>query len=62
MTKQSVHKNEPQFVAVRNTNRKRIRGLWQHGEKFYLQVRIPDESTPRRFPLEASTLSDQGSD
>lgn len=46
------------FIAVRDTNRKRIRGLWLRGEKYYLQVRIPGESAPRKFPLEAATLSE----
>jgi len=46
------------FLAVRDTNRKRIRGLWQRGTKYYLQVRVPGESAPRKFPLEATSLSE----
>jgi len=46
------------FIAVRDTNRKRIRGLWQRGDKYYLQVRVPGESAPRKFPLDAITLSE----
>jgi len=37
------------FIAVRDTNRKRIRGLWKRGEKHYLQVRAPGASA--RTPL-----------
>lgn len=47
-----------QFLAVRDTNRKRIRGLWQRGDRYYLQVRLPNEPTPRKFPLEATSLSE----
>lgn len=47
-----------EFVAVRDTNRKRIRGLWSRGAKFYLQVRLPGESVPRKVPLKAETLSE----
>jgi hypothetical protein len=44
-------------IAVRETNRKRIRGLWRRGEHYYLQVRIPGEDTPRKILLKASTLT-----
>lgn len=47
-----------EFVAVRDTNRKRIRGLWSRGEKYYLQVRLPGEKTPRKVPLKADSLSE----
>ena len=46
------------FIAVRDTNRKLIRGLWQRGDKYYLQVRVPGESAPRKFPLDATSLSE----
>jgi len=46
------------FIAVKDTNRKRIRGLWQRGEKYYLQVRVPGESAPRKIPLKAASLSE----
>lgn len=46
------------FVAVRDTNRKRIRGLWQRGGTYYLQVRLPGEAAPRKFSLEAGSLSE----
>jgi len=46
------------FIAVRDTNRKPIRGLWQRGDKYYLQVRVPGESAPRKFPLDATSLSE----
>ena len=45
------------FIAVNDTNRKRIRGLWQRGGKYYLQVRVPGESAPRKIPLDADNLS-----
>ena len=46
------------FIAVQDTNRKRIRGLWHRGAKYYLQVRLPGESVPRKFPLAATSLSE----
>lgn len=46
------------FIAVKDTNRKPIRGLWRRGEKYYLQVRLPGESAPRKFSLEAHSLSE----
>lgn len=46
------------FIAVRDTNRKRIRGLWQRDEKYYLQVKLAGERSPRKIPLEAASLSE----
>lgn len=46
------------FVAAQDTNRKRIRGLWKRGDKYYLQVKLAGEKTPRKLPLEAASLSE----
>ncbi|EDY17962.1 hypothetical protein CfE428DRAFT_4392 [Chthoniobacter flavus Ellin428] len=46
------------FLAVRDTNRKRIRGLWQRGDKFHLPVRLPGKVHTRKFPLQAVSLSE----
>ena len=46
------------FIAVRDGSRKKVRGLWQRGAKYYLQVKPSGERTPRRIPLGALTLTD----
>jgi integrase len=47
------------FIRVRDTNRKPIRGLWQRGRRYYLQVKLRSEHSPRRIPLGAcSNLSE----
>ena len=46
------------FIKVRDTNRKPIRGLWQRGARYYLQIKERSANSPRRIPLEATTLSE----
>jgi integrase len=46
------------FIKVRDTNRKPIRGLWQRGSRYYLQIKECSSRSPRRIPLEASNLSE----
>ena len=51
-------KTNARFIAVRDGSRKKVRGLWQRGAKYYLQVKPPGDRTPRRIPLDALTLTD----
>jgi hypothetical protein len=46
------------FIKVRDTNLKPIRGLWQRGSRYYLQIKERSSPSPRRIPLEASNLSE----
>jgi hypothetical protein len=46
------------FVHVRDTNRKPIRGLWQRGSRYYLQLREPGARSARRIPLDATNLTE----
>jgi hypothetical protein len=46
------------FVAVQDTHRKRIRGLWKRGEKTLSRGEPAGEKTPRKFPLEAASVSE----
>jgi integrase len=46
------------FVNVRDTNRKPIRGLWQRGGRYYLQIREPGARSARRIPLDATSLTE----
>ena len=46
------------FVKVRDSNRRAIRGLWQRGSRYYLQIKERGTHSPRRIPLEASNLSE----
>ena len=45
------------FVKVRDTNRKPLRGLWQRGGRYYLQIKT-GLTSPRRIALEATNLSE----
>ena len=47
------------FVAVYDSRKQRIRGLWRRGSRYYAQMRIAvgaGVSKPKRIPLEAQTL------
>jgi hypothetical protein len=46
------------FIRVRDTNRKSIRGLWQRGKRYYVQLREPGAKSARKIPLEATTLTE----
>ena len=40
-----------QFIAVRDSRNRKVRGLWQRGGRFYLQFRMAGERSARRVPL-----------
>ena len=47
------------FVAVFDSRKRKIRGLWQRGERYYAQMRMEVEggqTKPKRLPLTAKTL------
>jgi integrase len=46
------------FIKVRDSNRKPVRGLWQRGSRYYLQIKERSAHSPRRIPLGASNLSE----
>ena len=50
-------KNPARFIPVCDGSRKRVRGLWRRGTRYYLQVKLSGERSPRRVPLLAETLT-----
>ncbi len=47
------------FLPVRDSRKRKIRGLWRRGDRYYAQLRIEvgnGHSKPKRIPLEATTL------
>ena len=39
------------FIAVRDSRNRKLRGLWIRGNRYYLQYRLPGEPSARRVPL-----------
>jgi hypothetical protein len=39
------------FIAVRDSRNRKLRGLWIRGNRYYLQYRLPGERSARRVPL-----------
>jgi hypothetical protein len=46
-----------QFIAVRDSRNRKVRGLWQRSGCFYLQFQIPGERSARRVLLQKKTDS-----
>ena len=46
------------FILVRDTNRKPIRGLWQRGKRYYVQLREPGAKSARKIALDAANLTE----
>lgn len=44
------------FTSVRDSRKRKVRGLWQRGGKLYLQTRVEGEKSARRIPLKAVSL------
>ena len=47
------------FLPVVDSRKRKIRGLWQRGSKYYAQLRMDDGSgitKPKRIPLDADNL------
>jgi integrase len=54
-------KRSATFVAVRNSNKQKVKGLWRRGKKYYAQLRMGlgnGRTAPRRIPLEATNLEE----
>lgn len=45
------------FTQARDSRNRKVRGLWIRNHKFYLQMRVAGENSPRRIPLEAQNLT-----
>ena len=51
----------PSFAAVFDSRKRKIPGLWQRGERFYVQMRVDlgnGRKAPRRLALDASNLDE----
>jgi len=49
----------PIFTAVYDSRKRRVRGLWQRGERYWAQIRMDrgdGKTIPRRVPLKADNL------
>ena len=47
------------FVAVTDSRKRKIRGLWRRGDRYYAQMRMEVEggqTKPKRIALSATTL------
>jgi integrase len=44
------------FTIVKDSRKRKVRGLWRRGEKLYMQTRVSGERSARRIPLKATTL------
>ena len=60
--KDTEESHAARFIAVRDSRKRKIRGLVRRGKRFYAQMRIvagPNgKSRPARIPLEATSLVD----
>src|SRR5438477_7127645 len=51
----------PRFEAVLDSRKRKVRGLWRRGERYYGQLRVDlgnGCTSPRRVALEAGTLEE----
>jgi len=46
------------FNPAKDSRNRKVRGLWQRGERFYAQIRVQGEKSARKIPLEAKTLTE----
>lgn len=49
-------KHRYRFTIVKDSRKRKVRGLWRRGEKLYMQTRVSGERSARRIPLKATTL------
>ena len=49
-------KHRYRFTIVKDSRKRKVRGLWQRGEKLYMQTRVAGENSARKIPLTAATL------
>jgi integrase len=60
-TPKSTKTHAARFIPVLDSRKRKIRGLWQRGNKYYAQLRMDignGQSKPKRIALVASTLDD----
>jgi Integrase len=58
-TPESNTSHGPRFVAVIDSRKRKIRGLWKRGTRYYAQMRMDTgegRTKPKRIPLDATTL------
>ena len=53
-TPESKKRQTASFIAVFDSRKRKIRGLWRRGIRYYAQLRI--DGRPKRIPLDAATL------
>jgi integrase len=53
-TRQSSENHSARFIPVRDSRKQKIRGLWQRGSRYYVQLRV--DGKPKRIPLIADNL------
>jgi integrase len=46
------------FNAAKDARNRKVRGLWIRGERYYAQIKVLGERSPRRIPLTAKTLTE----
>ena len=46
------------FSSAKDARKRKVRGLWVRGDRFYAQIRVPGEKSARKIPLKAKTLTD----
>ena len=49
-------KHRYRFTIVKDSRKRKVRGLWRRGEKLYMQTRVSGERSARRIPLKATSL------
>src|SRR5260370_12702131 len=49
-------KHRYRFTIVKDSRKRKVRGLWRRGEKLYMQTRVSGEKSARRIPLKAMSL------
>src|SRR5262245_34808311 len=49
-------KHRYRVTIVKDSRKRKVRGLWRRGEKLYMQTRVPGENSARKIPLEATTM------
>lgn len=49
-------KHRYRFTIVKDSRKRKVRGLWRRGEKLYMQTRVAGEKSARKIPLKATTL------
>ena len=57
----AVSEHAGRFVAVFDSRKRKIRGLWKRGTRYYAQMRMDTgdgRTKPKRIPLDAKTLDE----